>query len=149
MVEVTNISPASRKPHQVGAVGSEINRMSMLQRETRCETGLLFSACLSCNSSYHQPCLLVLTALNVMAGRRGTFSLARSSYLFSRATGGSRTHPRATGTFIPQVLPTLDPRVLSAVFAGAFVRLSYGCLHFPPLTAWPAPLLTTLNSSPS
>lgn len=45
MVELRNISPASKKPHQVGAVGSEINLMSILQGggETRYEAGLLFS----------------------------------------------------------------------------------------------------------
>ena len=44
MVELRNISPASKKPHQVGAVGSEINLMSILQGggETRYEAGLLF-----------------------------------------------------------------------------------------------------------
>lgn len=33
IMELMNISPASRKPHQVGAVGSEINLMSMLPGE--------------------------------------------------------------------------------------------------------------------
>lgn len=46
-MELMNISPASRKPHQVGAVGSEINLMSMLQwggaGETRYEASMLFS----------------------------------------------------------------------------------------------------------
>lgn len=110
MVELTNISPASKKPHQVGAVGSEINLMRMLPGETRYEAGLLFSACLSCTSSYRQPCLRALTSLNAMVGRRGLFSLARSSYSFSWAAGGSRTHHGATGAFVPQILPTVDPQ---------------------------------------
>ena len=35
ITEHTNISPATRKPHQVGAVGFEINLIRMLQTEER------------------------------------------------------------------------------------------------------------------